>query len=680
MAIAWRIKSAGRSALRLLARNVARFGRVAWRLAGPATVVLALGILAVQPDAKHSDPAMIVAIGSLLGLSLSVAAAVALLLVQQMAERYPRQLFREFRRDPNWILVIGVAAAAVCWTAGSALWQPTASTAWAAWLSVVGVLLLVAERLPYLFDSLDAEVLSTRFASAALARLRSRKTRGAFAEELQTSAQSLATIARQGVQQEDEKVVFAALVGINDLLVTYVGSAGYVGIEDPSVDYVMQRYTIVTEAAIGSSRVVALPAVVESLKDLGAKAARVRLPLNPDWEAVTGRVTNLLGQIAEASLRDQLSWSGSMATAAVADGALELVRNARVAAIRQHLDLLTQVGRAGYSAKAFHMSAQSSHGLARLAQALLTVDSGDIMASSHFERAAHGLHTIASAFLASDTGAWGPGDTGVLPVVGPLATPNLASLAVDALARMSGRSGRRELGLDAGVSQIFRTSLDLAFPKDHRTLVAGDARRACAMAIAGGLRLMPDRRVTPVVAGWWNAFVPRLLNQIEEPEGGDLDDEALLLSLLLWALYRSSEVPASDAQSFTELLRSAMTAASGMTGRRSEAALGRIWRSLGAAAVGVGNSSVASEAARIAGLPERADPMDPDPGDGFYRDIFFGSGFTPGPLLMGVQPPAWRNDHVDRPSREAFLRECQRLAKVVSEPPTTSDGAPPDPS
>lgn len=329
-------------------RAILRLAHLVVQSLGPALLLLAMLVGLLQPDTGKADPLVILAIGSLLGLSLSVGAAVTLLIAQQIAERYPRQLFREFRRDPTWIFVVGVAAAAVCLSAGAALWRPTVSTAWAAWLALSGVLLLAASRLPSLLDSLDAEVLVTRVASHATVRLKAHESRDDAAKEVQDGVESLTTVARQGVQLGDPKVVAAALAGVNELVAAYVVSRAYGGIEDPTVDFAMQRYELVAEAAVGASRVVALPAVIDSARDLGTKAAGFRLLLNPDWEAVTARITNLLTQIAAASLTDRLSWSGSMATVAISKNAVELVREGRARSISRTSPAFERLGSPAY--------------------------------------------------------------------------------------------------------------------------------------------------------------------------------------------------------------------------------------------------------------------------------------------------------------------------------------------
>lgn len=324
------------------------------------------------------------------------------------------------------------------------------------------------------------------------------------------------------------------------------------------------------------------------------------------------------------------------------------------------------------------MSAEATRGLARVAEALLLSDGLDIMESYYFEKTSSALVEIAEAYLTADAGAWSAADQAVLPVVAPLAIPNLATLAVEALGRKSPRRAGRPRGeFDTGARAIFRCGLILAFPPKRRVLVTEDARRACCMAMAGGLAGMPDELVSRVVKDWWQTFVPRLVEILDDEEEPSSEAETLLLSLLLWTLYRQADVQKAEQSEFEALLTTALTTAAALKDPKAILRARRIWRTVGAAAIGVGRVDLAEVIVRWTGTQERPNEHDPNPSDGFYRDwLSWDSAFWPGPLLMGVEPPRWGDAHAVEANRQAFLAlRPQATSRPRRQRPPTTSGA-----
>ena len=644
-------------AVRKTSRRVMTFvrglARLTWRAAGWTLLGAGLVVCFRQPSNSPVDAGLVVAIGSLLGLALSVGAAVALLIAQSTAERYPRQIFREFRRDSNWIVVIAVAALGVCATVAAALWRATLSTAWAALLALVGVLLVAAVRLPRLLDSLDAVELAERFTARTVNGVRAADGWARTDDRTRAGVEGLVSLTRRATASEDPEVVRAALGGINDVITSHIQSRAYTGIDDATCDFILQRYELVVEAATRQSRVVVLPAVVESLSGLGKAAAGLNIPLNRDWEPVTMRVASLLSAVAASSLQDQVSSAGSMATASIADCAIALLKNERSRSIGDHVRELRYIGVATLASGAFHMTAQASYGLARVSEALVQMSGSDIMESSYFEDAGEAIAAIASAYLEINTGPWGVADSSVLPIVGPLAKPNVAALAVAGLAH-SRRS--KWTGYTQGANVLFDSARALAFPDRARVVVAADARLACYSAIVGLLAAVSTTADLAALERWWTAFVPHLLRCLSDRERASLDDASILTALLLWATYRRDDLPVDLQPQLDALLSHTLDLSFGENVNNARREIDRVWRTVGAGCLGIGYRTLAEQIAHL------VDPVGDGADEAPWRAprVFLGAplwneSFSPPLLLQGVESPPWRSDHDHDSNREAFL-------------------------
>lgn len=632
--------------------------RPVWQASGWVAAVCAAALFVWQPDRHAVDPTLILTIATLPGLALSVGAAVTLLIAQHTAERHSRQIYREFRRDPSWIIVIGLAASSVVATVAAGLQFPTVSTTWASLILLVAVLLVSAAQLPTLLDSLDPATLATRFGKRMARRVSSvhqgHDHDDQVAGATRSGVESLFAVARGGLRSEDPEVVTAALASVHDLLVAYLQSIALPGIDDLTADFAMQRYEVLAQAARAYSPVVVLPSIVDALRDLGVAASRLRIPLNPDWEPISLRVSSILLEIAAASLGDQISSSGGMATAAIAECAEALVVNHRPRLVGEHIRKLRSIGVSATGAGAFHVAAQASHGLARLAARLIDIDGQDIMEGAHFEDAANALLAIGETYRDIKTGSWGIADSAVLLVIGPMATPNVASLAVGGLFRRSTGSDR---GFRDGASTFFSVAIELAFPPKRRVLIAADARQASYAAIAGALARATSPEDFETLEAWWRLFVPRLIAATGSGEGGGLDDRSLLTGLLLFVIYKLPAIDDDARDILTNLVGEslAQSFAPGAPGAR----LAAVWRTVGVASIGAGLSDLAVSIARVTGLqpgddeghPWRRPPT-------FHVNPLWADSFHPPYLLPGVPAPPWRLDHEDPSNRHKMEELC----------------------
>jgi hypothetical protein len=365
------------------------------------------------------------------------------------------------------------------------------------------------------------------------------------------------------------------------------------------------------------------------------------------------RVAGLLSAVAASSLQDQVSSAGGMATAAIADCAIALLENERSRSIGDHVRTLRHIGVATLASGAFHMTAQASHGLARVSEALVEMRGADIMESSYFEDAGEAIAAIAKAYLEINTGPWGIADSSVLPIVGPLAKPNVAALAVAGVAQ-SRRS--KWTGYTQGADSMFDSARMLAFPDRPRILVAADARLACYSAIVGLLAAFSTTEAFAALERWWTAFVPALLRGLSDRDRASFEDASILTALLLWAAYRRDDLPVDLQPPLDVLLSHTLTLSFGEDVKNAKREFDRVWRTVGAGCIGIGYRTLAEQIAHL------VDTVGDDADEASWRDgrVFHGAPlrddrFSPPFLLQGVESPPWRSDHDLDSNREAFL-------------------------
>ena len=645
----------------LLAHASLSVRRVRARSLGIAGWLLILGSVALflqNPDRRDLDAAVIVTVASLLGLALSIAFAATLLLAQHMSERHARSVLAEFRRDRSWIFLLALLAASVCVAVAAALQQPTMSTGWSSFLLLAGVFLVAGDRYPSLLDTLDPVLLTARMSDRAIrdlvrdARVKQPLERDKrLVASLQQGVERVTGVARQAIKAEDPEVLRAALDGVRRQLAAYMKSVSLISIEDSAADFTLQRLELTAQMAWETSTVVLLPAAVQEVRRIGLDAAEIHNPLNRDWEPLTYRICELLGEMAKRSLVDDRSAAPGMATAAIGDVARQLVRSGRPTPAGQHIELLEALAVGTIGSNQSAVTLHAVHGLAQVAdEAARSPVLGE--AAGIYEKACRAVISTASAYRGKPRKMLGSADSAVLPVVGPLAYPNLASLMLLGVAaeRSQDSTGDYVPGwarFDDAAAGLFDLALGMAFDPAIHLIIRSDAGMVVYSALAGLMAMAsePSSVASPdLLETWWSRYLTSLSTAIDN-QTSHHDDLWRFGVLTLFALYNAAEPSRPEAVRSLGLVRSAKSVLPPGLGRADVDAL---WRTAGAAALAIGADDLAVEIAKETPAPPRRDPERPwREKPAFFRGSPLSASLVPPPLMRGVPSPKWLTHHED---------------------------------
>jgi hypothetical protein len=588
----------------------------------------ALATLIVYANPLHDslDLAAIAGIAGLIVVMLSVTASVVLLLTQHLSEHYPRVLLLEVRGLRPWARPLASQVLSVIFVVGAGVLQPTRSSALAALVLLVMVLVQTSETFNRLLDIFDASTLTTQIGELGLKRF---ERHGATAVNLKLAADPLLGLAESASVANDPVVVEASLSALAKVVGLYTSQNMTATWGDGALQGVLNRLSELPRSAAGSLPVTVLPAVAEGIAAIGCATGERASPFAQDSDDVTPRLMQMLQEIVATSARHPNStapWAASTAMFRVARAAIKSGKLATGSyAIKLAGGLIRSAPPGGE-----HVTGPCLFGLLQVAFEY-TRSRDSLMAAEYTSEI---IQLFRSVHESSP-------QVSLRQLVLPLESINLATLhlaLLDAGERDGASTRRRDRTKTwEGLAEAcWLLSLDMARqPGRQEVIVVNDASECAALALIGDLRRASD---VPTYAQRFNRCWKALAAHVRAATGTAGSSWETFTELLL-ATYVTSAMRPARARELRGLIFDWLTDISPADSRPDHAAAATA-RLVGAAAIGRDDLEMAQRVANAVGPP-------PDRGDSkaLYvpeEDLFtaghFGPSFFITPVRRGIEP------------------------------------------
>lgn len=563
-----------------------------------------MGLAVAQPDPSPVDLDALIALAGLLAITLSLGLTVTLLVAQHTAESHARALYAEFRRERAWLFVLGWLALGVAAIVAASLVAPSKSTAWAALALAVALGLLAATLFPRLLDSLDRTQLSNRVTDRIVSRIRTLARRtdalrrlDVLAPEAKRGIDIAGSLVNEGVEKNDVEVVRAGFGAIRRILLEYLrGIPASIGMDDAVVHHSFQHLEVAMGACVQRSPVLLLPVALTEATALGVEATRVPNHLS-DYEPTSIRLNSLFVDVVASTLRVDASAAAAIATAGIGDAGVALVQAARPTGLSDHIRRLRSIALAGLAAERDHIVGQATHELARIALVLTESDPNHSMPASLYDDACEVIVETIDAFIARTTLAAAlMRDVAMTPITGPLASPNLAAVALAGLAVDSAGRARGSRDFARGADRLVYALCRLAGYETSVVMTPSYAIDTAYSAVVGALALEPTDAVADHAPRWWGAIWGFLVAR-SDPDRPH-DQVQLAASLLLIASYEAESDREPVASKMRTALDEALTSMSSVREPRIRRRLVRAWVPAVLAALGSGDEALAGRIVR----------------------------------------------------------------------------------
>jgi hypothetical protein len=343
------------------------------------------------------------------------------------------------------------------------------------------------------------------------------------------------------------------------------------------------------------------------------------------------------------------------------DVARQLVRSGRPLPAGQHVRRLEALAVGTIGSSQSIVSMQAVHALAEIAdEAARSLVLGE--AADLYEKACGAVIATASAYRAKHPKTWGRADYSVLPVMGPMAYPNVASLLLVGIAaqRVDEQASDYVPGyadFAAGAAGLFELALGMAFDQAISPVIRSDAGMAVYSAFAGLMVLSPssdsdEHEDQDLLETMWPRYVTAFVESVADRKS-NFDDPWRFATLLLFALYNAGDLSSPPAGRLLGLVRISLADLRPGQGRVDVDAM---WRTVGVAALAIGAKELAAEVARQTPPPPPRDAARPwrvrSP---FFEGSRLSSSFAPAHLMRGVPHPKWLAAHEDAELQREFL-------------------------
>jgi hypothetical protein len=605
----------------------------------------AVAALIVWANPLHDslDLAAIAGIAGLIVVILSVTASVVLLLTQHLSEHYPRVLLLEVRSLAPWARPLGSQVFSVIFVVAAGVLQPTRSTALAALVLLVMVLVQTSESFSRLLDIFDASALTTQIGGRWLKRF---NLHGATAANLKLAADPLLGLAESASITNDPVVVEASLSALAKVIGLYVSHNMTATWGDGALQGVLNRLSELPRRAAGSLPVTVLPAVAEGIGAIGCATGERASAFAQDSDDVTPRLMQMLQEIAATSARHPNStapWDASMAMFRVA---LAAIQSGKLATGSYAIKLAGGLIR-GAPPRGEHLTGPCLFGLLQVAFEY-TRNGDGLMAG---EYASEVIQLFRSIHESSP-------QVSLRQLVLPLESTNLATLhlaLLDAAERQGASKRRRDRTKtwEALAEACWLLCLEMARqPGVQEIMVGNDASECAALGLIGDLRRAPD---LATYGQRFNRCWKALAAHVRDTSGTAASSWETFTELML-TTYVTSETRPARAKELRSLIFDWLTDISA-TDSGIDYAAAATARLVGAAAIGRDDLEMAQRVVNAVGPP-------PDRGDinALYvpeEDLFTAGHFGPSlfitPVRRGIEPMDLGTAHDSIENRRRFL-------------------------
>lgn len=617
-------------------------------LTSVAWFALATLIVWANPFHDSLDLAAIAGIAGLIVVILSVTASVVLLLTQHLSEHYPRVLLLEVRSLRPWARPLASQVLSVILVVAAGVLQPTRSSALAALVLLVMVLVQTSESFSRLLEIFDAATLTTQIGNRWLKRF---ERHGATAVNLKLAADPLLGLAESASVANDPVVVEASLSALAKVVGLYTSQNMTATWGDGALQGVLNRLSELPRSAAGSLPVTVLPAVAEGIAAIGCATGERASPFAQDSDDVTPRLMQMLQEIVATSARHPNSTAPWAASTAMFRVALAAIKSGKLAtgsyAIKLAAGLIRSAPPGGE-----HVTGPCLFGLLQIA--FEYTRSGDsLMAAEYISEIIQLFRSVRESSP----------QVSLRQLVLPLESTNLATLHL-ALLDASERDGASKRRRDRtktweGLAEAcWLLCLDMTRqPARQEVIVLNDALECATLALIGGLKRTRDvSTYGPGFSRCWKA----LAAHVRETSGTAVSSWETFTELLLATYVTSATRPAH-----TKELRGLIfdwLADISATGLRPGHAAAATARLVGAAAIGRDDLEMAQRVADVVAPP-------PDRGGSKAlhipeEDLFTAGHFGPSlfitPVRRGIEP-------VDLGTAHDSMENRRRLLELESE-------------
>lgn len=605
---------------------------------------LAALIVWLNPFHESLDLAAIAGIDGLIVVILSVTASVVLLLTQHLSEHFPRVLLLEVRSLHPWTRPLGGQVLSVIFVVAAGVLQPTRSSALAALVLLLMVLVQTSESFSRLLDIFDASTLTSQIGERWVKRFASQ---GASAANLKLAADPLLGLAESASVTNDPVVVEASLSALARVIGLYVNQNMTATWGDGALQGVLNRLSELPRRAAGSLPVTVLPAVAEGIAAIGCASAEHASPFAQDSDDVTPRLIHMLQEIAEASAKHPNStapWDASTAMFRVARAA---IKSGKLATGSYAIELAGSLIR-GAPPGGEHVTGPCLFGLLQVGFEYAQHDDG-LMAGEYVSEIVELFRSIHES---------SPG-VSLRQLVLPLESTNLATLhlaLLDAGARSStSRRGRDRIQTWEGLAEgCWLLTLGMARqPGRQQVMVVNDACECATLALIGDLRRISGMATyLPRFKRCWKALAAHTRDA-----RGTVGSSWETFTELVLATYVTSTATQAYATELRVLIFDWLTDVSSARPRPDHGAAATA-RLLGAAAIGRDDLEMAQRVANAVGsAPGRGGSKALYvPEEDLFTAGHFGPSFFVTPVRRGIEPMDLGNAHDSPDNRRELLK------------------------
>lgn len=592
-------------------------------------MAVALWLFFAQPWPETVELDALIAIAGIVATVLSLGLTVTLIVAQHTAERHARVLYEEFRRERSWLGILGMLGIGVVAIVAGALARPTASTAWAALALASALGAGAASLLPRMLDSLDRTELAKRLTDRTVEDLR-RAARREPRYEREPALKPLAArgleiasaIAGQGIVTRDKETVRAGYAGMRRVIVAYVEGSETRGWDGEVLTLAFQHLSVVTDLCTQKDAVILLAPAIEELRALAVESQATLEPDGP--ETVSIRLNGLLVDVAARTIMNDQSAVPAMATGAIGEGAIALIRAKSPNGVAGHIRKLRTIALLALTTAKDHVAGVAHVELSKIAVALATMQTRDVMPPSLYQDACDALGDTVDAFVSRANSPGGLGDdTAWLWTTSPHMEHNLSRVVMAGIAADARAENRRRRRTDFahGATSLVHSLVKLS-SLDAGFLTQGHAVETAYLSVLGSMSMGVENSSPELIPDLWRVVARRLLDSEREK----MHEVEMLESLLLIGAYEA-ESSRPTAPHMRAALQEclALTAAIDDDFHRRRRA--RAWRAAGRAALGSGDEALAESIALVIArdlreLRRAMEGYEPREMDGPWQELF----------------------------------------------------------
>jgi hypothetical protein len=653
----------------------------------PALIAAALGLVgaaawlfAQQPWPEAVELDALIAVAGIVATVLSLGLTVTLIVAQHTAERHARVLYEEFRRERSWLGILGVLAVGVVVIVAASLLRPTASTAWAALALASALGIGAAFLLPRLLDSLDRTELARRVTDRTVSELRRAARLPTWEREpaLQPAAKRGLGIARaiadQGVTSGDEETVRAGYASMRRVVVAYVEGSHTRGWGGEVLTLAFQHLSVVTDLCTQKDALVLLAAAVEELRDLAVEG---QATLEPGGnETLSIRLNGLLVEVAAKTIMNDQSGVPALATSAIGEGGLALIRARSPNMVADHIRKLRSLAQLALTTGKHHVAGVAHVELSRIAVGLASMPGRDVMPPSLYQDACAAIGDSVDAFAARAGEGGLRDDTAWLWTTSAHMENNLSRAVIAGIAADSRTRERRKgrvTDFGHGATALVHSLVKLS-SVDAGFMTQAHAVETAYLSVIGSMSLGVESSSPELVPGLWRMVARRLVDAEKEK----LHEVEMLESLLLVGVY-DAESGRPTAPHMSEAVEEALHLTERLEDDFDRRRRARAWRAAGRAALGCGNERLAEAIARtiardLRGLRRAMEGSEPIEMGGPWQDLYTaGQPFLPRPDV----PDAHARPEVVTAFNELLRKHESRQRRARRRPTQTDDSTQP---